>query len=293
MYYLVYGLLWLISLLPFSVLYFISDAFYGLLYYVIGYRKEVVMKNLLIAFPEKTEKERIRIAKKFYHNLVDYFLETIKLITLSDKEFYKRCSGNFEEVNRLAATGTNIQLHSGHQFNWEWANRIYSQKLTIPFVLVYMRLSNKAMDRIFKKIRLKHGTVLIDATNYKRDMLRLDKVQHAFALVADQNPGNTKTAFWLNFFSKPAPFLYTPEKNAQRNNLPVGFASFKKVKRGYYTFETTIITLHAAETTKGELTRKYRDFLEQQIREQPDNYLWSHRRWKFEFTDEHKKGWID
>ena len=251
------------------------------------------MNNLLIAFPEKSEKERKQIAKKFYHNLVDYFVETIKLITLSDKEFYKRCSGNFEEVNRLAATGTNIQLHSGHQFNWEWANRIYSQKLTIPFVLVYMRLSNKIMDRIFKKIRLKHGTVLIDATHYKRDMLRLDKIQHAFALVADQNPGNTKTAFWLNFFSKPAPFLYTPEKNAQRNNLPVGFASFKKVKRGHYKFETTIITLNAADTTKGELTRKYRDFLEQQLREQPDNYLWSHRRWKFEFKDEHKKGWID
>lgn len=293
MYYLVYGVLWLISLLPFSVLYFISDAFYGLLYYVIGYRRDVVMNNLLIAFPEKTEKERVQIAKKFYHNLVDYFLESIKLITLSDKEFYKRCSGNFEEVNRLAATGTNIQLHSGHQFNWEWANRIYSQKLSIPFVLVYMRLSNKAVDRIFKKIRLKHGTVLIDATNYKRDMLRLDKIQHAFALVADQNPGNTKSAFWMNFFSKPAPFLYTPEKNAQRNNLPVGFASFKKIKRGHYKFETTIITLHAAETARGELTRKYRDFLEQQIREQPDNYLWSHRRWKFEFKEEHRKGWID
>lgn len=293
MYHLVYGFLWLISLLPFRILYFISDAFYGLLYYVIGYRKEVVMNNLLIAFPEKTEKERKQIAKNFYHNLVDYFIESIKLMTISDKEFYKRCSGNFEEVNRLAATGANIQLHSGHQFNWEWANRIYSQKLAIPFVLVYMRLSNKAMDRLFKKIRLKHGTVLIDATNYKRDMLRLDKVQHAFALVADQNPGNTKTAFWLNFFSKPAPFLYTPEKNAQRNNLPVGFASFKKVKRGHYKFETTIITLNAAETTKGELTRKYRDFLEQQLREQPDNYLWSHRRWKFEFKEEYRKGWID
>ena len=293
MYYVIYGLLWLISLLPFSILYFISDAFYGLIYYVIGYRKEVVMHNLLIAFPEKTEKERIRIAKDFYHNLVDYFIESIKLITIDDKEFYKRCSGNFDELNRLAATGTNIQLHSGHQFNWEWANRIYSQKLNIPFVLVYMPISNKAIDKIFRNIRLKHGTVLIDATKYKRDILGLKKQQHAFALVADQSPPNVTSGYWLNFFSRPTPFLYTPEKNAQRAAVPVGFASFKKVKRGYYKFETTIITLNAAETQKGELTRKYRSFLEQQIREQPANYLWSHRRWKFEYKPEYEKLWID
>ncbi len=165
MYYLVYGLLWLISLLPFRILYFFSDAFYGLIYYVIGYRKKVVMGNLLIAFPEKTEKERKQIAKKFFHNLVDYFFESIKLITLSDKEFYKRCSGNFDEINRLAETGTNIQLHSGHQFNWEYANRIYSQKLSIPFVLVYMPVTSNIMDRIFKKIRSKHGTILINSKN--------------------------------------------------------------------------------------------------------------------------------
>ena len=251
------------------------------------------MNNLLIAFPEKTPQERIQIAKKFYRNLVDYFLESIKLITITDREFYKRCSGNFEELNKLTATGTNIQLHSGHQFNWEWANRIYSQNLNIPFVLVYMPISNKSIDKIFRKIRLKHGTVLIDATKYKRDILSLKKQQHAFALVADQSPPNGITAYWLNFFSKPTPFLYAPEKNAQRAAVPVGFASFRKVKRGHYKFETTIITLNAAETQKGELTKKYRNFLQEEIREQPDNYLWSHRRWKFDYIDKYEKLWVD
>ena len=293
MYYLVYGLLWLISLLPFRVLYFLSDALYGLIYYIIGYRKKVVMSNLQIAFPEKTEKERIQIAKKFYHNLVDYFIESIKLATISDKEFNKRCSGDFSELNRLAETGTNIQLHSGHQFNWEIANRIYSQKLPIPFVLVYMPVSNKIMDRIFKNIRSKHGTILINAKNYKKEMLGVYKQQHVLALVVDQSPANLEASFWLNFFGRPTPFLYTPEKSAQRNKVPVGFSSFKKIKRGYYKFETTIITLDAATTEKGELTKKYRDFLEQQIREQPDNYLWSHRRWKHEYKKEFEKRWID
>jgi len=293
MYYLVYGLLWLISLLPFSVLYFISDAFYGLLYYVIGYRKEVVMNNLLIAFPEKTEKERVQIAKKFYHNLVDYFLESIKLITITDKEFYKRCSGSFDELNRLAAKGINIQLHCGHQFNWEFANKIYSQNLVVRFVLVYMPISNKIINTIFKKIRTKNRTILIDATNYRKDMLGVYKQQHVLALVADQSPANPGSSFWLNFFSKPASFLYTIEKNAVRNNSAVGFASFKKIKRGYYKFETVMVTENAAEFKNGELTKKYRDFLEKQIIEQPANYLWSHRRWKNEYKPEYEKLWVD
>jgi len=251
------------------------------------------MDNLQIAFPEKSDEEKKLIAKKFYHNLVDYFVESIKLITVSDKQFYKRCSGDFDELNRIAATGTNIQLHSGHQFNWELANRIYSQKLSIPFVLVYMPITNKAIDKIFRNVRLKHGTVLINALNYRKDMLGIYKKQHALAIVADQSPAHPSAGYWLNFFTKPAPFLYTPEKSAQRSNLPVGFASFKKVKRGYYRFETTIVTMNPASLKKGELTKMYRDFLEKQIREQPDNYLWSHRRWKLELTKEYEKLWID
>lgn len=292
MYYIVYGILYCISLLPFRVLYLISDIFYGLIYYVLRYRREVVMNNLLIAFPEKTEEERIIIAKKFYRNLPDYFLESIKLLSISDKAFYKRCSGDFSEVNRIAATGSSMQLHSGHQFNWELANRIYSQQLTIPFVLVYMPLSGKIMDRIFRNIRLRDKTVLINATRYSREILAVHKQQHALALVADQNPGNLKAAYWLNFFSKPAPFMHVPEKNAQRRNVPVGFANFKKVKRGYYRFETTMVTHDPASLPSGELTRMYRDFLEQQIREQPDNYLWSHRRWKNEYKNEYSPMWI-
>ncbi len=293
MYYLVYGFLWLISLLPFRVLYFISDGLYGLIYYIFGYRKGVVMNNLMIAFPEKTDKERKIIAKKFYHNLVDYFFESIKLITLSERQFDKRCKANFDEVNSLAASGTSIEILSGHQFNWEFAARIYSRKLALPFVLVYMPISNKALERIFKNIRLKYGTILIDATNYRRDMLGIYKKQHALGLVADQSPAVPTAGFWLNFFSKPAPFLYAPEKNAQRSNVPVVFVNFRRIKRGHFNFEATIVTHKPAELKKGELTKMYRDFLQQHIREQPDNYLWSHRRWKNQYNEEYAKLWID
>ena len=292
MYYVIYGFLYLFSLLPFWVLYFISDIFYGIIYYVIGYRKKVVMDNLLIAFPEKTQSRRTRIAKDFYHNLIDSFIESIKLISISDKEFYKRCTGNFDAINEITESGKTMQLHSGHQFNWEYANRIFSAKLKMPFVLVYVRITNKALDKIFKKIRSKNGTVLIAADKYRQQMLGIYKQQYALALVADQRPPNAGNAFWLNFFSKPAAFLYTPEKNAQRGKRPVGFSSFKKLKRGYYTFNTTIVTQNAAELKNGELTKMYRDFLEQQIKEQPANYLWSHKRWKFDYKEEYDKMWI-
>lgn len=293
MYYFIYGILYLFSLLPFSILYLISDFFYFLIYYVAGYRKKVVENNLLIAFPEKSQEERKKIAKKFYRNLVDFFIESIKLISISDKAFQKRCVGDFTEINAIAASGTSIQLHLGHQFNWEYANRIYSQRVSAPILLVYMPITNKSIDSVFKKIRTKYGTHLIDATNYSRDMIRAGKKQHVLAIVADQNPGMTERAYWLNFFSKPAPFLFTPEKSAQRSKIPVAFVSFKKIKRGKYKFETIFITQNAANTAKGELTKKYRDFLEQQIKEQPENYLWTHRRWKKEYSKAYEKMWID
>ena len=250
------------------------------------------MGNLFIAFPKKTEKERTRIAKNFYHNLIDSFIESIKLISITDKEFNKRCTGNFDELNKLAESGKTIQLHSGHQFNWEYINRLYAAKLKIPFVLLYVRITNKILDTIFKKIRTKNGTVLIAADKYRQQMLGMYKQQFAMGIVGDQRPPNAETAWWLNFFSKPAPFLYTPEKNAQRGNRPVAFVSFKKNKRGYYTCDAKIITLDASEFKKGELTKMYRDFLEQQIREQPANYLWSHKRWKFDYKPEYAANWI-
>src|SRR5438552_1474349 len=129
MYYLVYGFLYLVSLLPFSILYLLSDFVYILMYYVFGYRKTVVMGNLAIAFPEKSLTEREVIASAFYKNLVDTFIETIKLLSMSDAEFAKRCTGDFSLINDIAARGKSIQLMAGHQFNWEFANLVCSRNI--------------------------------------------------------------------------------------------------------------------------------------------------------------------
>ena len=120
MYYVVYGLLWLISLLPLRVLYVLSDCIYGLVFYVFKYRKDVVMKNLLIAFPEKTEKERRRIAKKFYHNFIDMSIETLKMLSVSEKVLEKRFTANWDLINEIHSTGKSLQVHVGHYFTGQW-----------------------------------------------------------------------------------------------------------------------------------------------------------------------------
>ncbi len=294
MYYIIYGFLYLFSLLPFFVIYHISDFVYALMYYVFGYRKKVVMGNLLIAFPEKTEKERKKIAKQFYHNLADTFLEIIKTLSISDKTFAKRCKGNFELVNELAAKGLSVQLHSGHQFNWEYGSLLMSRTITaVPYYAVFIPIKNKAMSRLFLKIREKYGAKFIDATEFRTKKEELFKEKFSIILAADQNPGNPATAYWQNYFNKPAPFITGPEAGAVKNNTAVVFVRSRKPRRGYYDCVCSVFTENAASTSKGEITRGFRDFLEKVIAEEPDNYLWTHRRWKWGYKKEYAEKWID
>lgn len=293
MYYLLYGFLYLISLLPFFVLYRISDFAFFMLYYVIGYRKNIVANNIGIAFPEKTEEERKKIAKHFYKNFTDNFIETIKLLSFSEKGFVKHASINFADAKKLVDKGLNIQFHSGHQMNWEYASLAISRELTIPWLAVYMRINAKPVERLFLKIRRKFGATMVAMQTFQSQMPQLVKKQYALGLIADQNPAHAKNGYWLNFFSKPAPFLIGPEKGAMRNKTAVVFVNIVRLKRGYYHFECKVITEDGSQTAPGELTRMYRDFLTEGIRVHPDNYLWSHRRWKFDWDESLAKRWID
>jgi Kdo2-lipid IVA lauroyltransferase/acyltransferase len=288
MYYLVYGLLYIFSLLPFRVLYFISDGIYLILYYLIGYRKKVVMDNLNIAFPEKPESEKIIIAKKFYKNFVDTFIEIIKAISLSDKEFDKRCTGNFDLINEVAKSGRNIQLLGGHQFNWEYANLITSKKINIPAIGIYASIENKTFDKIFIKLRSRYNTILVSSKSFKRKMSDLMKMQHVMCLAADQNPSNLYNAYWLNFFGKRTAFVGGPEKSAVKNNPAIFLIYFIKLKRGHYSLEIGRLIENPNQYTPEQLLIIYRDFLEGVIRQQPEIYLWSHRRWKYSYNDDYK-----
>ncbi len=287
MYYIVYGFLYFCSLLPLRVLYWISDFFYFLIYYVIGYRKEVVMHNLEIAFPQKTVKERTRIAKNFYHKFIDSMIETIKLLSAPDSFFEKRFTGNWEVINKYYAEGRSVQLHLGHNFNWEWGNVSLLMHSRYKFLGVYMPLANKTFNRIFKKIRSRSGTVLLSAHHMTREFLPHRNTQYCLGLVADQSPSNLAKSEWFNFFDRKTAFIMGPAKNAVKNNTVVIFAFISRPKRGYYNVTFSL----AEESPKAEneiaLTHQFVNYLEAVIKADPDMWLWSHRRWKHEWKEEY------
>jgi KDO2-lipid IV(A) lauroyltransferase len=283
MYYLVYGLLYLISLLPFWILYGISDFAYFLIYRVIGYRQEVVLSNLALAFPEKTLEERKAISKKFYKSFTDNFIEIIKLLSISEKTLRKKFTGEWNTMNSYYESGKNIQLHLGHFFNWEYANLALSYSSKFPVLTVYMPIANKAMNRLFNKIRSRFNANLISATNYLREFKPYSKQRFCLVFVADQSAGATHTAYWLPFFGKLTPFVTGPEKSAKLNNTVALYVKFTKAKRGHYHVNFFEITNDARSLPEGEITKRMISSLEDNIREQPENYLWTHRRWKHEF----------
>lgn len=293
MYYILFGLLYALSLLPFFILYRLSDVVYFLLYYVFGYRKAVVMNNLSIAFPEKPAAEREAIAKKFYRGLIDTFIENIKMLSMSTKAFEKRCSTNAEILDALIAEGKNIQLHCCHQMNWEYLNWGVAKNVAIPFIGIYQPISNVAINKIFIKMRSRFNTQLVSTKEFKNKVHTLFKQQYTIGLVADQNTPFTDKAYWLYFFSKPVPFIVGPDKGAIKNKTAVAFINMVKKRRGYYHLDFTIITEDATHFEAGELTRMYRDFMEEKIKEQPANYLWSHRRWRHQYGKQFEGLWMD
>jgi KDO2-lipid IV(A) lauroyltransferase len=197
-------------------------------------------------------------------------------------------------INELIKKGKNVQLHAGHQFNWEFGSLLMSKEIqSIPTYAVYMPLTNKAMERLFLKIRQKYGTRFIKATEFRKRREEIFRERFVFFLGADQNPGNPAAAYWQNYFSKPAPFITGPEVGGIKNDTAIVFVRSKIIKRGQYVLECTLCTENAATTSVGEITRAFRDYLEKIIREEPSNYLWTHRRWKWDYNESYKENWID
>jgi KDO2-lipid IV(A) lauroyltransferase len=288
-----YAFLYSLSLLPLKILYLISDFFWVIVFYVIGYRKKVVLANLNIAFPEKTDQEKRVIARKFYRNFTDTLVESIKVMSSGEKLAKKMFVGNLDNLNAIAEKGKNVQIHAMHNFNWEIINHGVSRLLKRPFLGVYQPITNKFFDDVFGKIRSRYGTKLIPANDFKNNFIQFDHERHLLALVADQNPGDPAKAWWLNFFGKPAPFVMGPEKAARQRNTIVVFANFFKVKRGVYDFETVLITEDPSSMLPGDLTKIYLKYIEARIKERPDNYLWSHRRWKHPYKPEYAENCLE
>ena len=293
MYYLFYGFLYVVSLLPMRVLYILSDGIYGILYYLIGYRRKVVMDNLRQAFPEMEEAERVRIAKKFYHNFIDSFVEVIKLVSANESWLHKRFTIDAQVLEEVYATGKSCQMHLGHTFNWEWGQIVLTAMTKFQILVVYMPIANKVFEKLFYRLRTKSGNVFLPASQMKEAIVPYLSKQYLLGLVADQCPGNMQTSYWIDFMGRPTPFASGPEKGARNGQLPVVFASIDKPRRGHYHATIKLACWNAAELPEGELTREYVRYLESVIRQRPDMWLWSHRRWKHSWKSTYESLRID
>ena len=293
MYHILYGFLYVISLLPIPLLYLLSDIIYLILYYVVGYRKKVVMSNLAIAFPEKSEVERKEIARKFYKCFVDNWIETIKLLSISKQSLSKKVTANLDVFFKLHATGSSVQATFGHFINWEIMNLYVGANQPYPFLTVYLPLSSKTIDRLMVQIRKRWGNPQIIASDMARSIIPWRKKQYLLAIGTDQSPAISENAYWLYFMNRPTGFAKGPEKFAYGQNIPVVMMTTTRPKRGHYHFEFYLVSDQPKSLPEGELIRRYVRHLEKNIRLQPELYLWSHRRWKRGWKPEYNEFWVD
>lgn len=281
-YIIIYPLLWLVSILPFRLLYAVSDGLFVLIYHIIGYRKKVVKENLSLAFPNKSDAELNSIRKKFYHHLCDMVLESIKSMTITEAEMKKRFTfTNVELLQQLEKENRSIALMCAHYGSWEWIF-ILQTYMDSKGYAIYKRLANKYFDRLVKRIRAKFNSYLI-TTKESIPILLQSKREGKITIcgfVSDQSPKAEKAFHWNEFMGITVPVHTGAEMLAKKLDMSVVFFGVKHLKRGYY--ETTFKTI--AHNPKAysdyEITDKFLKLVENQINEAPQYYLWTHKRWK-------------
>lgn len=293
MYYIVFGFLYLVSLLPFFILYGIADFFFVIFYVIIGYRKKVVMQNLRNAFPEKEEKELKLIARRFYRNFIDNWVEMIKLMSVSKKTLNKRIKGNFDVFHQLYEQKKSVQVNLGHFFNWEIMTLHTGINQPFTFLTVYLPQSSQVMNKLLLYVRSRWGNPQLPSTEMARAIMPWRKKQYLLALGADQSPAKPEDSYWLYFMHQATGFLKGPEKFARVQNIPVVMMTTTRPKRGHYYFDYYLLADDPRHLPDGELIRRYVRHLEENISLQPEIYLWSHRRWKHSWKPEYKDLWVD
>ena len=280
-YYILASPIFLFTLLPFWAFYFVCDIFYGITFYIIGYRKKVVYTNLRNAFPEKTEEEIHKIAKGYYHFMIDLFMETFKMLTMPEKQFLKRVTvENIELVYELKERNQNFLFVMGHFGNWEWGGQSFQLHHIFEQDVLYHPLKSKFFEWLMLKVRTRFGIRMVPMNTILKAMVQNKNRLTSTCFIADQTPTNVKEAYWTTFLNQDTPVYLGTEKIAKRFNYPVIFVSIFREKRGYYKTLLRKISDDSANTPDGFITETHTRLLEEDIRKQPEIWLWSHRRWK-------------
>ena len=281
-YIIVFPILWLLSILPFRVLYLFSDFLSFVLFRIIGYRKEVVLDNIKMAFPEKSEKEIRKIRRQFFKHFTDVFMEMIKSITISEKNVHKRfVFEDIEVINDLYKKNRSVIVVGSHYANWEWMVSI-NNLVHHKGYAVYTPIGNKYFDKMMLKYRTKYGGDFIKPSVAKKTYIENEKngVLTINALVSDQSPQMKKTQYWSTFFNAFVPVHVGAEKIAKELNQAVVYYKVSKVKRGHYKCTFKLLAENPREFEDFKITDMFLREVEHQVAEAPQYYFWTHKRFK-------------
>jgi len=273
--------IFLIGILPFRILYLFSDVARFFLQHVFGYRKKVIRENLQRCFPEKGKKEIDFLISKTYKNLTDILVEGFKAFTMSHRQLTERHKIiNPEILDAYKNSNKNIIATPCHYGNWEWGAMAPSLQLNYKIVGFYTPLKNPYLNKFMRINRSRTGAYLASTHETTKTFDAFTDTRTVFIMASDQSPSKPDKAIWVDFLNQKTAFLHGPEKHARLRDIPVIFVDIQRVKRGYYTLELSFISENPKNTNEREITTAYAKKLEKIIQEKPENWLWSHRRWK-------------
>lgn len=285
LYSLIYIYVYCHALLPLPVLYLLADIMYFPTYYLVRYRRRLVRENLLNAFPDKTLREIISIEKAFYHNFCDYWMETMKLLRISDKEMKKRMRFvDMEPLNESLRQGRSALVYLGHFGNWEWVPSITLWvDDDVTAAQIYRTLKNKVFDRLFLTLRKRFGSVGIAKEDTLRAIVKMKRENKKVLIgfMSDQTPSPRNVHYWSMFLNQETPVFTGVERIAKQTGYPVFYLDITRKKRGYYEAKLVSLSDSPKDTADFELTEKYIRMMETTISRNPSYWLWSHNRWKF------------
>jgi KDO2-lipid IV(A) lauroyltransferase len=278
----------LISRLPMGFWYFVSDVMYYPVYYLFRYRRNVVRGNLAKAFPALSTQQRLTIEKRFYRNLCDQAVETLKSLTISAEELLRRVSiSNKEAVELHLAQGMPVIVLVSHSFNWEWLLHANHLALSAPMDFVYQELTSPLANAFAMEARTHTGGFAIKREEVARVSLRRRNILRTLGIVSDQFPGKGgDKKYWTHFLGLETAFFTGPNQLAQVLQYPVVYLSLRKVKRGHYASSVIPLSSPPYERDSVQVTEAFARQLEKQVQQDPANWLWSHKRWKRTRTQE-------
>lgn len=285
-YYLIYGIVYVLSLLPFWLLYLISDGLYLIVYHLIRYRRKIVRKNLTASFPEKSQQELRRTERQFYHWLCDYVFETFKLLSISDANLLRHMElRGMDQLELCFDKGQNCAAILGHYCNWEWLSAVslgFHRHPDAAVGLIYHPLYNEAVDRLFIDLRSAHHGMCVPKQDILRHLISLkrDNRRSLFGYISDQSPKWENMHLWLDFLHHDTPVFTGAERIMQKMNDAVFYVDMERPRRGQYICTFRLISPEAAREEELAITRRFFQMLEQSINRQPAYYLWTHNRWK-------------